>query len=138
MKVRVLGRRRRRRRAVAAEGVVALEGVGGDVVDVDVARPAAMSWLAKPMIWPYLRTGSPFLIGRRATLWPEPIAAGDGDGAAVELQRPCRRGSACAATATLSSGRRWTATCDSGTAGIGGPFGERRDVFSLPERGRRM
>ena len=35
-----LGGMCRRRRAVAAKGVIALEGVGGDVVDVDVAARA--------------------------------------------------------------------------------------------------
>ena len=48
MKVRVLGRRRQRRRAVAAEGVVALEGVGRDVVDVDVlARRDVRGWRSR-------------------------------------------------------------------------------------------
>ena len=37
-----------RRRAVAAEGVVALEGVGRDVVDVDVlARRDVLRWRSR-------------------------------------------------------------------------------------------
>ena len=34
------------------------------------ARPARYRPVAKPMIWPYLRTGSPLAIGAVATLWP--------------------------------------------------------------------
>ena len=32
--------------------------------------PAAIGWLAKPMIWPNFMTGSPAAIGFAASLWP--------------------------------------------------------------------
>src|SRR6266700_424575 len=70
-----------------------------------------MYLLVKPIICPYLVTASPFLIGTSAILWPSLTRALAVKRSAEPLSS-VPAGILRAATATLSSGRRWTATWD--------------------------
>ena len=106
---------------LGGEGIVALEQVGLDVVDVDPAPPAAIACEAKPMICPYLRTGSPTAMSASATLCPSAI------GSRTSTVRPPTvrtnpLGIGRAATATLSSPRRTTALGPSAAIAIAVPL----------------
>ena len=99
------------------------------------SSPGAMSRLAKPMIWPYFVTASPLRMGRSATLWPRPTRP-----AAVIVSAPTASrwpaGMVRAATATLSSGRRWTAKRDRGSADMGSVSGG-RELTTEAQRAQR-
>jgi hypothetical protein len=76
---------------------------------------------AKPMIWPYLYTGSPVLMSASATLWPRPIGSRTSivRSASVTMKP---RGIGRAATATVSLVRKTTALGPSTAAAIFEPL----------------
>ena len=109
------------RRPLGGEGVVALEQVGLEVVDVNVRTRPESACEANPMIWPYFRTGSPWAMSRSATLCPSAI----GSRTSTERFPRVRRnplGIGRAATATLSSPRSRTALGGSVAVAIARPF----------------
>ena len=118
------------RRPLGGEGVVALEQVGLEVVDVDVRRRRRSACEAKPMIWPYFRTGSPLRdVARARPCAPARSARGPRPSRSPSL-RTKPRGIGRAATATLSSPRSRTALGGSVAVAIARPLGwtDRQDV----------
>src|SRR5664279_5640957 len=81
---------------------------------VCTCAPAAMSWLARPMDWPYLCTTEPAGRSRTASLWPRGTSPGSTSTRVAVSSRapPC---SSPVATATSSSGPSRSAHSASGT-----------------------
>ena len=71
-------------------GVVAVEQVGRGRCGRGPIRPAAIGREAKPMIWPYLRTGSPSAMSVQGDLVPQGDRLADLDGRAADVQREPR------------------------------------------------
>src|SRR2546425_265250 len=79
-----------------------------------------MSLLAKPMIWPYLQTASPFLIGRRGGRGEKaPGGLLGGNGKTLKIRRPSR-----------------TPAPAKGITAAGGRGGERRGTRHNPQTRR--